>query len=89
MLNIISYYFTNTNMISIISCSFLLSIFIYNLYSETKKYFVKKKEEKLDKQLPQMYGCNHQKCFNTYFYEDKIYCHSCWNQINKNILNSI
>ena len=69
----------------LIICSLTSSIVIYYVYSETKKYLIHKKKEKMDKKLPQIYGCNHTKCSNSYFYEDKIYCQSCWNNINKNI----
>lgn len=70
-------------MILIISCSLTSSIIIYYAYTETKKYLINEKKKKLDKRLPQIYGCNHKKCSNTYFYEDKIYCQFCWDYINK------
>lgn len=65
-------------MIFVISCSFFTSFICYYFYVSNNK---KKKNIKLDKELPQKNGCNHKKDSNTYFYEDKIYCEYCWNNI--------
>lgn len=58
-------------MIIIVSFLFLISFFFYRTSDNNNN----KKNE-----LPQKYGCNHVK-ENMYFFEDKIYCENCWNNI--------
>lgn len=64
--------------IIIVSLLFLL-FFIFYRTSDNNNNNKKLKKNK----LPQKYGCNHVKDIkeNIYFFEDKIYCEYCWNNI--------
>ena len=73
-------------MIIILSCSLISSLIIFYFKQKSKKEKKQKLSKFIDKNLPQINGCNHKKIENSYFYKDKIYCKFCWSEINNRLL---